>query len=544
MTPTPVFVDAYGPTLAAVETEETERSLRAFVAQAWHVVEPSTPFKPNWHVDAICTHLEAVVAGSIRNLLINMPPRMMKSLTVSVFFPAWRWLRAPWTRFLYASYSQTLATDHSLATRRVIESDWYQERWGDRYALAGDQNLKTRFENDQRGARVSTSVGGTGTGLGGDVIVVDDPHNVREAESDAIREATLLWWDQAMSTRLNDPKTGARVVVMQRVHERDLSGHILEQGGYDYLCLPMEYEPTDRVTGIGWRDPRTEPGQLLAPDRFGPAEVAEAKIRLGSYGYAGQMQQRPAPAQGGILKRHWWRFWHELAHPLPPVLVRLPGGAFHACPCVPLPAAFDARCQSWDMSFKDATTSSYVVGQVLGRAGADAFLLAQVREQLDMPGSVAAVRALSAAWPGVTAKYVEDKANGPAVIATLKHEIPGLIPVEPGGGKAARGHAAAPTIEAGNVYLPHPAIAPWVNDLIEEAVRYPTGAHTDQVDALIQGVSKLLIDGGELVIPYIPPPIGFTAESTWAGAGGSGVGSTWDPSARGFGGPTGSGWGW
>lgn len=240
------------PTVADIATERARRSLRAFVRQAWHVVEPATPFVASWHIDAICDHLQYVrdvVTGRVvrqkpgsYNLLINMPPRMMKSLTVSVFFPAWCWIEDSWLRFIYSSYSQNLATEHSVATRLVIESPWYQERWGDRFALAGDQNLKTRFANDRRGYRIATSVEGMGTGVGGHIVVADDPHNVKQAESEAIREGVLVWWDRTMSTRFNDPKRGARIVVMQRVHERDLSGHVLAQGGYDHLCLPMEYE--------------------------------------------------------------------------------------------------------------------------------------------------------------------------------------------------------------------------------------------------------------------------------------------------------------
>lgn len=233
------------PPLAYIRAYRAERTFHEFAKQAWHVIEPGTPFLDNWHIEAICLHLEAVVDGRIRNLLINMPPRCMKSILVSVLFPAWVWIKHPEKRFLYSSYAQSLATDHSLATRRVIESDWYQSNWGDRYQLAGDANLKTKFENDQRGYRFSTSVGGMATGTGGDFIVADDPHNVKEAESDAVREATLAWWDQTMSTRLNNPKTGAKIIVMQRVHEGDLSGHVLKQGGYDHLCLPMKYEVGD-----------------------------------------------------------------------------------------------------------------------------------------------------------------------------------------------------------------------------------------------------------------------------------------------------------
>ena len=193
--------------LAEIDQEQATRSLREFVRQAWPIIEPSTPFVPGWHIDAIIEHLEAITLGHIRNLLINVPPRHMKSLLVSVFWPAWEWIRWPERRLLYSSYAAQLSIRDSVKCRRLIESPWYQERWGDRFALTGDQNTKGRFENDRSGYRLSTSVGGAATGEGGDRIVCDDPHNVQEAESDSVRKGTLDWWDVVMSTRVNDPRT-------------------------------------------------------------------------------------------------------------------------------------------------------------------------------------------------------------------------------------------------------------------------------------------------------------------------------------------------
>jgi hypothetical protein len=210
--------------------------------QAWVIVEPSTPFVPGWHIDCIVEHLEAVTRGQIRNLIINVPPRHMKSLLVSVFWPAWEWIRWPERRWLYASYSAQLSIRDSVKCRRLIESPWYRSRWADRFALTSDQNTKGRFDNDRSGYRIATSVGGSATGEGGDRIVCDDPNNVNEVESDSVRKATNDWFDVVMSTRVNDPKTTAKVVVMQRCHEQDLSGHLLEQGGWEHLCLPAEYE--------------------------------------------------------------------------------------------------------------------------------------------------------------------------------------------------------------------------------------------------------------------------------------------------------------
>jgi predicted phage terminase large subunit-like protein len=450
-----------------VDQELAARGLREFVRQAWPVVEPATEFVSGWHLDAICEHLEAVTRGQIHRLLISVPPRHMKSLAVSVFWPCWEWITHPERRWLFCSYAAGLAIRDSVKCRRMVESPWYRRRWLDRFVLTSDQNEKSRFENDKAGYRIAIGVGGAATGEGGDRVIVDDPHNVREAESEIVRQSVLDWWDQAMSTRLNDPKRGAMVIVMQRVHENDLAGHVLQQGGYEELKLPAEYEGSQQVTSIGWRDPRTELGELLWPERFGQEEVEALKRTMGSYAAAGQLQQRPAPAAGGILKRHWWKFYGEAPRPFSEVI------------------------QSWDCAFKDTRTSDFVVGQVWGRHGADKYLLDQVRGRMDCPATIQAVKRLSEKWPQAEAKLVEDKANGPAVIATLKHEIVGLIAVNPEGGKEVRAHAVSPQIEAGNVYLPDPTIAPWIGGFIDECAAFPNGAYDDQVDAMSQALVRL-----------------------------------------------------
>src|SRR5579862_1529352 len=320
-----------------IDAEMASRGLREFVRQAWPIVEPSTPFVSGWHIDAIIEHLEAVSGGQIRNLLINVPPRHMKSLLVSVFWPAWEWIRWPERRWLYSSYAAQLSIRDSVKCRRLIESPWYQTRWGHIFALTGDQNAKSRFDNNRSGYRLSTSVGGSVTGEGGDRIVCDDPHKVDEVESDTVRKTAIDWWDVAMSTRVNDPKTSAMVIVMQRCHQRDLSGHLLEKGNFEHLCLPAEYEGPGRVTSIGFSDPRTEIGELLWPERFGPKEIADLKISLGSYAAAGQLQQRPSPAGGGIFKRHWFRYFQPRGANLPPVLVRLADGSQASIPAMEAP---------------------------------------------------------------------------------------------------------------------------------------------------------------------------------------------------------------
>jgi len=488
-----------------IDRELASRRLREFVRQAWEVVEPSTPFVPGWHIDAIIEHLEAVSSGQIRNLLINVPPRHMKSLLVSVFWPAWEWIWWPERRWLYSSYGAQLSIRDSIKCRRLIESPWYRSNWGDSFALTSDQNTKGRFDNNKSGYRLSTSVGGAATGEGGDRIVCDDPHNVQEAESDSIRKSTVDWWDVVMSTRVNDPKTSAKVVVMQRCHQQDLGGHLLEQGGFEHLCLPAEYEGPTRMTSIGFAEPRQEHGELLWPERFGPKEIADLKVSLGSYAAAGQLQQRPSPAGGGLIKRHWFRYYQPRGANLPPVVVQLPDGTPVSIEAVEAPYHVDEQIQSWDCAFKDLQTSDYVVGQVWARLGPRYLLGDQIRARMDCPTTVKAVRELSQKWPATYAKLIEDKANGSAVIQMLTNEIAGLIPVNPEGGKVARAAAVSPLIEAGNVYLPHPLYAPWVTDFIEECAAFPNGAHDDQVDAMTPALLRWNMPVPETILIYREP---------------------------------------
>lgn len=480
------------PELSQVEAEQSRRSLRFFLQAAWPTIEPGSPFVAGWHIDAICEHLEAVSRGQIRNLLINMPPRHSKSSIVSVAWPAWLWITHPERKWLCASYSQRLSTRDSVSCRRLIESAWYQEQWGHVYRLTDDQNAKERYENTHRGVRISTSVGGTVLGEGGDILLCDDPQSADEAmSSDAARMSVLAWWQYAWSSRLNDPKTSAKVVVMQRLHQQDLSGHLLEVGGFEHLCLPAEYERSTHVTSIGWSDPRTEQGELLWPDRFGRTEIDDLKNALGSYAASGQLQQRPSPEGGGLLKRHWWRYWKTIDSGLPPVTVRDANGSISNIDALLIPHRFDEVIQSWDCTFKDLQSSDYVVGQVWGRKGANSYLLDQVRARLDLPGTLNAIRGLTAKWPNATRKLIEDKANGSAVIQTLKNEIAGLIPVNPEGGKVVRAQAVSAKIESGNVYLPHPALYAWVAPLVEECAAFPHGRHDDSVDSLTQALVRL-----------------------------------------------------
>jgi len=224
---------------------DSEASLAVFMQEAWPLLEPGRQFAMNWHIDVICEHLEAVKNGEIRNLIINIPPRHTKSMLVSVMFPAWVWATEPHKCFLYGSYSPKLASRDSNKCRRLIKSPWYQHQWGTKdgnpwVQIKHDQDEKMRYENAQAGTRIATTPGGTGTGDGGDIIVVDDPHKVKGIESEVQRNSVIEWWDEEMSTRGNDSTTVAKVIIMQRVHHRDLSGHCLAKGNYEHLVIPQE----------------------------------------------------------------------------------------------------------------------------------------------------------------------------------------------------------------------------------------------------------------------------------------------------------------
>lgn len=288
-----------------LDQELASRKLYHYIKQAWHVIEPVTPFVDGWHIGAICEHLQAVTEGQILRLLVNVPPRHCKSSIVTVLWPTWEWgpRKMPHIRWLCASYADNLSTRDNLKSRRIIQSPWYQEQYGDIFKLTSDQNQKTRYENDKTGYRIATSVRGLGTGEGGDRIVVDDPHNTMKAESPSDRLFTLLWWDESMSTRVNHPMTSAKVIIMQRQHDRDLSGHVLEkEADYVHLCLPARYEKDHKCTWA--RDPRKEIGEgtPLWEGIYSEEALTKLEKEMTSYSIAGQLQQRPTPRGGGIFK--------------------------------------------------------------------------------------------------------------------------------------------------------------------------------------------------------------------------------------------------
>jgi predicted phage terminase large subunit-like protein len=454
---------------------QAEKSLRRYVEQAWPVLEPDVPFIPNWHIDYLAEYLEAVTAGEITRLLINIPPRYMKSLLVSVLWPTWEWIQDPSRRWIFASYADALASKHSVDRRTVLQSEWYQRRWGNQVKLASDQNVKSEFQNTRRGHMIATSIGGSITGKGGSRIVVDDPHNPTQAESDTQRESALTYFSRTLSTRLDNKNTDAIVVVMQRLHERDLSALCLDLG-FTHVCLPAEAEIETTHTF-----PRTQrvhnrlPGDVLWPEREGRPVLEKQRVLLGSAGYSGQYQQRPAPAGGLIFQRDWFKFYDDLPHPM------------------------GTWAQSWDMTFKDGASSDYVVGLVAARKGADIYLVDRVKGKWAFNESCRQVAAFKQRYPKTGKIYIEDAANGPAIINALGRHVQGIIAVRPDGGKQARAQAAQPLVEAGNVWLPNPRphgrLIPeraWVEDFLHQCCAFPTASYDDDVDALTQLVAQWL----------------------------------------------------
>lgn len=447
---------------------QAEKSLRSYVEQAWPILEPSVPFLSNWHIDYLVEHLEAVTAGQLTRLLINIPPRYMKSILVSVLWPTWEWIQHPSRRWIFASHAESLAIKHSLDRRGVLLSSWYQQRWGDRVRLASDQNEKREFLNTRRGHMAVTSIGGSILGKGGNRIIVDDPHNPTQAESDIQRDAAIRFFSRTLSTRLDNKNTDAIVVVMQRLHERDLAALCLDLG-FTHVCIPAEAEV--RTTLVFPRSGRVigrEVGDILWPERENAAVLAQQRQLLGSVGYAGQYQQRPAPAGGAVFKRDWFKVYDELPRDL-------------------------SMAQSWDMAFKDRNDNDYVVGLVAGRRGADIYLIDRVKGQWSFSESCRQVERLSQKYPKAHTILIEDAANGPAIIDALKHKISGILPVQPQGGKLSRAQAAQPKVEAGNVYVPDPKPngkrmpeRDWVDDFLYQLTVFPHGAHDDDVDAFTQ----------------------------------------------------------
>tara|TARA_R100000935_G_scaffold37867_2_gene59006 strand:- start:411 stop:1844 length:1434 start_codon:yes stop_codon:yes gene_type:complete len=450
--------------------------LKEFTKSSWQAIEPGRDFYDNWHIDAVSDHLQAVVEGDIKRLIINIPPRHMKSISVAVALPAWAWTIQPEKKFLYASYAGSLSIRDSVKCRRLLDSRWYKEHFGETFKLTSDQNQKQRFENNKTGARIATSVDGALTGEGGDIIVIDDPHNVRESESSTVREGVLEWWDQAMQTRLNDPKTGAFIIIMQRVHENDLTGHILsnELGDeWDHLCLPARYEighPTITRSTLNFFDPRTEEGELLWPDRIDDKTLANLERSLGSYAAAGQLQQRPMPKGGGILKAEWWVPWEKEE----------------------LPSNIEYVLQSWDTAFSTKENSSYSARTTWGvfrsNGQVNVIVIDMWYDRVSYPELRKIAQESYEEWEP-DAVLIEKKASGQSLLQDLRMAGIPVLEYSPDRDKQARAHASSALLEDGRIYFPFNK--KWAKDLIDICAAFPAGDNDDIVDTCTQAWLRL-----------------------------------------------------
>lgn len=454
--------------LLRIERAYCAQSLAQFAERAWHVLEPATPLKWGWALDAICEHLEAVTSGEIKRLLINVPPGCMKSLLTGVIWPAWEWgprnMQA--MRYLGTAHKQDLAVRDSTKCRRLIRSEWFQRLWP--VQLTGDQDAKTKFENTKTGFRESMSFTSL-TGSRADRIILDDPLSADDANSEAALRAAEITFTESLPTRVNNDQS-AVVVIMQRLHEKDTSGIILSRDlGYTHLCLPMRYEAERKcTTSIGFSDPRTKDGELLFPERFSEKQVKELETILGSYAAAGQLQQRPAPREGGMFKRSW----------------------FNVVRAVPANTQF---VRGWDLAATNGA-GDWTVGVKIGRMPSGRFLIAGVaRDQLSSAG-VERLIVNTASQDGLECRISLPQDPGQAGKAQASYLVQKLAGYNvttstESGDKVTRASPMAAQAEAGNIDILE---GEWNDTFLNELSVFPAGSK-DQTDAASRAFNELVM---------------------------------------------------
>lgn len=467
-------------------------SLGSFIREAWPILEPAQPYVHGWHVDAISDHLQAVTDGSIRQLLINVPPGAMKSLQTSVFWPAFEWgpLNRPELRYVSTSHSETFSTRDSRKMRDLIRSDWYQHVWPHvRLVREGE----TSFANDRHGFREAMPYTKL-TGARGDRLIIDDPQAALEAESEADRSRALRTFRETVPLRINDARTSAIVIIMQRLNDQDVSSAAIE-AGYVHLMLPMEYEPERRcrtVLGLDkagrpriFQDPRQREGELLFPARFSRDYVDEIKRTMGSYAIAGQLQQRPVPREGGLFKAAWF--------PPERYLAVAPEGTLWV--------------RHWDLAATEGEGAAYTAGVKLGRTPDHKYIVGHVTRFRAGPGAVQEriVAMARADGPGVTISIPQDPGAGGKIQAfELIRALAGFsaYAAPETGDKTQRATPAAVQAEIGNLYIVE---GEWNAAFMDELLLFPGSKYKDQVDALSGAFARLTLTAD---IPLVLPVIG------------------------------------
>lgn len=442
---------------AAIQRQD----LSSFVQRAFTIVDPGATYRHGWHVDAIAWHLEQVAQGQIKRLIITMPPRSLKSIAASIAFPAWLLGHDPRKQILSVSYSEILSEKLALDCLRVLASPWYQRLFPNT-RLARGQTRRADFATTRGGGRFSTTIGGTLTGRGGDFILIDDPHKPEDATSDVKRDAVIDWFRSTLLSRQNDPGTSAIILIQQRVHEADLAGTLLEQGGWHHLDLQAIAEDR-QVISLGWRGKIVrEPGHLLHPDRHSQEVLDQRRAELGAYLFAAQYQQRPAPMGGGLIRWQWFKFYDA----------------------TPVHASGDRIIQSWDTASKADEANDWSVCTTWRVRGETAWLLDVHRVRLEFPALRRRIRQLHREWQA-NLVLIEEAGSGVQLLQDLRHEsritVRGMVPKDD---KATRLLGVSHLIEGGQIAVPQNA--PWIADFQREVSVFPNGKYDDQVDSLSQ----------------------------------------------------------
>lgn len=477
---------------------ESLKSLRYFTQTFWHLIEPGQPYVHGWHIETACEHLEHAANFNFQELIMNWPPRHMKSILVGVMFPAWVWAHEEWShrRFICASYSERNSVRDGLKMRLILQSKLYQDVFTPNWTLREDQNQKLKFDNTSSGFRFSTSVGGAVTGEGADYLIVDDPVNALDTNSEAIRTEANEWWDISLSTRANNPKAHCKIIIMQRLHENDLTGHVMKKAQRPkkraHLIFQAKYESKSDFksqTPLVNYDPRKVDGELLWPQRFDGETLKQMAADLDSTGLGqshAQLQQDPKPMTGSLFKRDWW-----LRYEKPPSQI------------------FET-IQFWDCAQKPGITNDFSVCVTWARCGIGYFLLDIWRKKVEAPflESMAIQKFRQFKPDGIV---IEDKSAGSSLIQYLQRFEDFQIPVlayQPRGDKEVRATAATPTVQSGKCFLPLTPI--WGDDeignpinlieaFITEHERFPKAAHDDIVDT-----TSMMVDFFNKRIPINP----------------------------------------
>ncbi len=450
---------------------------RAFLHKTFAILSPGQTYISTWHVEAIAWRLERVRRGEIRRLIINMPPRSLKSIAASVAFPAFVLGHDPARRIICVSYSGDLAKKHANDFRAVLELPWDRSAFPNT-RIGPFKNSETEIELTARGFRLATSVGGTLTGRGGDIIVIDDPLKPDDALSEAKRSAANQWFTNTLLSRLDDKRTGAIVVVMQRVHIDDLTGFLLSQSDeWDVFSLPAVAYFDEIIPLSAERTYRRQSGEALSPERE-PLHVLDAlKLQLGSDAFSAQYQQAPAPPGGAMVKRHWIKRYSEL----PPAPARL------------------FTLQSWDTASKGGPDNDWSVCTTWIVTRKKLWYLIDVwRQRVDYPALKASVQTLAERWDARRV-LVEDTGAGTSLVQELRGQISGIVAVKPEGDKASRMAVASAKFEAAQVLLPERAS--WLPDLEYELFTFPGSRHDDQCDS----ISQALLDKNNSWMTWLSP---------------------------------------